>query len=225
MRKCLHLKQNTDLQIDSLSLLLLMLTASKLSQESDVQYTVMSVRVMDILEKGIRFGPFETEHHRHVVDVEFRAALLKYLSERIVPMVTVDFTKVDGLLTAEYDAPRFLGPHSTIKYRYNLRCDFMVDDLKEEARVIVDYNKKMQSFSEPLRLASVLTLAEQAQREEHHQQIEDIHRRVLDGEDPIYCPRCGAPLRILTFDRKRLFRKNTRRVKHIECPTDKCSLN
>ena len=177
---------------------------------------------MDILVAGIRFGPFETEHHRQVVDAAFEAVFLKYVSERILPMVTVDFTKVDGLLTTEYDHPRFLGSHSAIKYRYSFKCDFTVDDLKEEARVIVDYDQNTQSFSEPRWPASVDTLAEQARREQQDQWLADIHRRVQDGEDPIYCPQCGKPLKVLAYDKKRLFRKNTRRVKHIECPTEKC---
>ena len=182
----------------------------------------MSEKRMSILDEGIRFGPFNTEHHRDTVNAEFRTAFLRYVHERIIPMVTIAFTQVDGHLTTEYDERRFLGPNSAIKYRYDFKCSFILGDQKEEARAIVDYDPNEPSFSEPRWPASVLTLAEQARRQEHDRQLADVHRRIVDGEDPIACPQCGAPLTILAYDRKRLFRKKTRFVRHIECQAHKC---
>lgn len=169
-----------------------------------------------MLEDGIRFGPFKTEHHRLTVDAAFKAAFLTFVMEQILPKVTIQFGQVDGHLRSGHDDERFFGPNSCVKFRYGFKCYFILGDEREEAKGTVDYDPDTKSF---VGRTEVDTLAAQAAELKQRGQILEILERIEErGEENINCPECGKPLSIWKVD----FGSGKPFVKDIGCPTKGC---
>lgn len=181
----------------------------------------MSKNKSQLIADGITFGPFKTWHHRRVMGRAFRSAFLQFVIDNIVSRVTIDFVKVEGHLTTDYDDKKFFGPNSVVKYRYNLRCVFICGESKETASAQVDYDPTTSTFTSARWPLRVTTIAEQAEKKRSYEQYSEMLRHVvarLDaGEENIACPKCGAALSV-SWTRK----DNTRSLKEIKCPTRNC---
>jgi hypothetical protein len=171
----------------------------------------------ELLEQGLAFGPFKTEHHQRSVDDRFRKALLSWLTINILPQVEGAFTRVEGRLYSHYDNPKFLGPDSILQHRYYFQIKFQSPEGTEEAWGEVDYDRAHDTFTPTkIKPSHVRTLSAQRHVREMQDQALRILERIRQGERDIPCPNCGSRLEIWIMDNDF--------IKNIACPQKGCFL-
>jgi hypothetical protein len=181
----------------------------------------MSKNKNQLIAEGITFGPFRTWHHRRTTGRVFQASFLQFVIDNIASRVTIDYVKVEGHVTTDYDDKKFFGPNSVVKYRYNFRCDFVSGELKETASAQVDFDPVTSTFTRARWPTKVSTIADQEEMKRLEAQHCDILRqliaRINAGDKDIACPQCGAimSVRWISKDGKPF-------LKDIECPTKAC---
>jgi hypothetical protein len=81
---------------------------------------------------ALKIRPFVTEYHQCAIDETAIARVHSFIAETVFPVATPGFTHVTGEFYSFYDEPRYLGPISVAKYRYQIDIDFHYEDSTEE---------------------------------------------------------------------------------------------
>jgi hypothetical protein len=74
-----------------------------------------------IIARDLKFGPFRTEQFNRAIDDKLHAAAVAFLVERVLPYLTVDFSRMEGSITSWYDSPEFVArPELTCRFKIEL---------------------------------------------------------------------------------------------------------
>lgn len=143
------------------------------------------------LEEGIVFGPFATEHFQNQADPKFRSDFLNFVRKMILPRAKGKTPFIRGQVMAAYDAPRYLGPNSALKFRYSFGIYFSSAKGEERAGGVVDYSRETGLFSTGKRGVVCDNFAD---RETHH--VRELVKariafRYRQGQRKILCPACN----------------------------------
>lgn len=75
----------------------------------------------EIILRDLRFAAFKTQELRASITEQLRAAVVTFLCDRVLPYLTVEFTRMTGSITSYYDAPEFVHrPELTCRYIFEL---------------------------------------------------------------------------------------------------------
>jgi len=81
-------------------------------------------KIMTTPFDSIAYGPFKAAYHRERVDADFKAHLVSYLTEELLPQVTITPEDASGSVQAVFDDDKNCGPHSAVKHMYKLSFTF-----------------------------------------------------------------------------------------------------
>lgn len=129
-----------------------------------------------LLVAGFEFGPFKTEHHRRIVDAAFRCAFIDALVEQFLPRLTVRWTRMEGTVAAEYDAPQYMGPLSVCKYKYRFEGSFFRGSARERLSGSFEYQLRDEGFELRFGRIDVTTLRDLA-RHRRRERDHDLRAR------------------------------------------------
>ena len=140
----------------------------------------------DVLKQGITFGPFQTAHHRSIVNAEFQAAFLRHIARAIVPNLTIGTDRVEGTVRADYDDEKYFGPRSAVKFKYTFEGMFRQGERRERVDLKFEFVPGPEGFRLDFGEPSILT----ARSFEQHREDEQEALRQLDREaDAVLDPR------------------------------------
>jgi len=147
-----------------------------------------------VLEDGVTFGPFETEHFRAQADGRLRTAFYAFVRSEILPRLKGPTPRVEGWLLAAYDHERHLGPNSALKFRYNFGLTFSSTKGEQSVKGGLHYDPSNGTFSTgSLKLFWVSF----SSSEINHMMMLVVDRvayRYQQGQRNILCPRCKKAL-------------------------------
>src|SRR5688572_18035622 len=137
---------------------------------------------IELVKKGMQFGPFNTEYHRTTVNSTFRKLFFNYLERSILPQVEGKVDFVDGRLWSNYDNEIFVGPQSVAKSRYSFKIRFFSGRSKQTARGELEYFPELGEFKPSRRSPpSVDTLFAQKVRQDIDKETALIAQRYRAG--------------------------------------------
>ena len=143
----------------------------------------------------IKIGPFVTEHHKMVGDSAFRSALESWIQHEVYPRLSGITDRIEGSVTTQYDDPKFLGPNSAVKYRYELKLQCWIGEDYDEARATLIFDPDQQSFDEhPNERLSVITSETRRAEEELFAAGDDFSAAFDDPNAELKCPSCQGIL-------------------------------
>ena len=154
---------------------------------------------------NLKYGPFEATYHREAVSAEFKARLVSYLTEELLPQVTIDYEETFGSLEAVFDDDLNCGPHSAVKYIYKLTFVFQRGKQTEEIVDEIVYNPVTGAWRP--RWPHLLTLQTVERKRDREQLVVEVNKLLNRMQEKksfsAKCPACGADLQII--DRTDLF--------------------
>jgi len=171
----------------------------------------MKTRIVDELT----IGPFVTPERKREWERSLEDDLERFIQEQIVPQLTTDSWRAEGSFGTRFDDPRFYGPHSVVKHRYQLDLRFVSAEGTESIVLELDYDPESGDLKPLRKPLNVYTIPMQQERERKSKAVSEAIERRLRGEEEIDCPFCGGRLTFWIQD----FAPT---VKQVVCPTKGC---